>query len=425
MAEAGRGKVWSRRAALAAGGLTLAGGATFMALRKADHGGRHDAYFLALTAALQQARIAHPVLVIDKTRLDHNIRAVRAIVGPSGRALRVVVKSLPSPQLFDTVASGMGTNRFMVFNGAMLDILGAREGADLLLGKPLPAVQFAEFVERAGPEMATKVQWLIDTPERLKQYAGIASARGMKLRTNLELDVGLHRGGFGDPQALATAVDLAKELENVSISGLMGYDAHVPKMSDPDVAYAASQKIYASSIDVLREKLRVDPATLTLNGAGSPTFVRHAKGSAANELSVGSAFVKPIDFDLDSLAQLAPASFIATPVIKAQATALPGAEWLSGPLNLYDPNSARAFFIYGGHWLATPVSPPGLQYNSLYGRSSNQEMLNGSKRVILRPDDYVFLRPNQSEAVFLQFGDIAVFDGEKISGFWPSFPVSA
>ena len=41
------------------------------------------------------------------------------------------------------------------------------------------------------------------------------------------------------------------------------------------------------------------------------------------------------------------------------------------------------------------------------------------------PDDYVFLRPNQSEAVFLQFGDIALFDGEKITGVWPTFPVSA
>ena len=77
-----------------------------------------------------------------------------------------------------------------------------------------------------------------------------------------------------------------------------------------------------------------------------------------------------MDFDLDSLSPLPPASYNATPAIKAQPTALLGAEWLAGPMSLYDPNSANSYFIYGGHWLATPVSPPGLQYNSLYGRLS-------------------------------------------------------
>ena len=75
--------------------------------------------------------------------------------------------------------------------------------------------------------------------------------------------------------------------------------------------------------------------------------------------------------------------------------------------------------------LATPLSPPGLEFSTLFGRSSNQELLTGSDKVTLKPDDYVFLRPTQSEALFLQFGDIALFDGEKITGCWPTFAVSA
>ena len=141
--------------------------------------------------------------------------------------------------------------------------------------------------------------------------------------------------------------------------------------------------------------------------------------------ALGSAFVKPADFDLDTLAHHRPASFIATPVIKTGRTELPGSEWLTGPMSFMDPNTARAFFIYGGHWLATPVSPPGLQFSSLYGRSSNQEMLTGSTHVALKPNDHVFFRPNQSEAVFLQFGDIAVYDGQNIAEMWPTLPISA
>ncbi|WP_067108252.1 alanine racemase [Sphingopyxis granuli] len=425
MAEAGRTRRWTRRAAIVGGGAVVLGGAAVLASRKGDHGGAHDRYFLALSAALRKAGIAHPVLVVDQQRLDRNIAAARATLKPAGLPLRVVVKSLPATGLIDHVARGLATNRFMVFNGAMLDSMAGRADADLLLGKPLPAMEYAEFVDRAGAEAAGRVQWLIDTPARLRQYAEIAAARGAKLRANMEIDVGLHRGGFADGRTLAEAVELARTFSHVAVGGLMGYDAHVPKMSDPDAAYAASQKLYRTAIGVLRDKLGVDPATLTLNGAGSPTYARHAQGTVANEVSVGSAFVKPVDFDLASLARHVPASFIATPVIKAGRMELPGNEWLTGPLTFMDPNAARAFFIYGGHWLATPVSPPGLQFSDLYGRSSNQEMLTGSTRVALKPDDHVFFRPNQSEAVFLQFGDIALFDGEAISGFWPTFPVSA
>ena len=32
------------------------------------------------------------------------------------------------------------------------------------------------------------------------------------------------------------------------------------------------------------------------------------------------------------------------------------------------------------------------------------------------------MRPTESEGVFLQFGDIAVYDGGEISGWWPTFP---
>jgi D-serine deaminase-like pyridoxal phosphate-dependent protein len=425
MAEATKMRRWTRRAAIVGGGLAVAGGVGVLASRKSDHGGAHDRYFANLSAALRKAGIAHPVLVIDQARLDRNIAAARATLKPKGLPLRVVVKSLPAAGLVDHVARDMATNRFMVFNGAMLEIMAARPDADLLLGKPLPEAEFAGLVDKIGVEAGSRIQWLIDTPARLSQYAAIAAARSMALRTNMEINVGLHRGGFPDGKALAAAVDLARTLPHVIVGGLMGYDAHVPKMSDPDEAYAASQKLYRSATAVLREKLGVDPATLTLNGAGSPTYARHAQGTAANEVSVGSAFVKPVDFDLQSLARHVPASFIATPVIKSGRMELPGNEWLTGPLTFMDPNAARAFFIYGGHWLATPVSPPGLQYSDLYGRSSNQEMLTGSTSVALQPDDHVFFRPNQSEAIFLQFGDIVLFDGETIEGSWPTFPVSA
>jgi D-serine deaminase-like pyridoxal phosphate-dependent protein len=132
----------------------------------------------------------------------------------------------------------------------------------------------------------------------------------------------------------------------------------------------------------------------------------------------------PTDFDLPTLSDHRPAAFIATPVLKLLAsTRIPGAPGLGRLQALWNPNRARTAFIYGGNWPATPVSPAGLSDNPVYGRSSNQEMLNFADGLDLAEGDRVFLRPHQSESVFLQFGDLAVFDPTRgaITDRWPVF----
>ena len=69
-----------------------------------------------------------------------------------------------------------------------------------------------------------------------------------------------------------------------------------------------------------------------------------------------------------------------------------------------------------------PVSPPGLRFSTIWG---GRGMLEGSARVALAQDDFVFLRPTESEGVFLQFGDILVYDGQEIATRWPTFPIHA
>lgn len=415
----------SRRSLIVGGGALVLGGIGTMLARPAERGRMHDAYFARLSAALKRAGPMRPMLVIDRARLLANIAAIRKSTSAAKLPLRVVAKSLPAPQLLQAIMTAMETDRLMVFSAEMLrQLMPLHPAADYLLGKPLPVSEFIRISENAADDPGPRTQWLIDTPQRLAQYIEAAKAGGIQLRANFEIDIGLHRGGFADPKMLAEALRMA-QAARVQVAGLMGYDPHVPKMPSPDKAWAGSQRAYAEMIAVVKSA-GLNPAALTLNSAGSPTFRRHCAGTVANEVSVGSAFVKPGDFDYPDLADLLPAAFIVTPVIKAsQDQALPGVEALSGAMHWWDRNTQRGFFIHGGHWLAKPVSPPGLQYSKLFGRSSNQELLTGSRLVDLQPDDHVFLRPDQSEALFLQFGDIAVFDGQQIDETWPTLPISA
>lgn len=100
--------------------------------------------------------------------------------------------------------------------------------------------------------------------------------------------------------------------------------------------------------------------------------------------------------------------------------------WVLDPLKRFlNPNLDRSIFIHGGYWKAKPVDPPGLNYNPTYGRSSNQEVLTGGPQTDIQPDDHVFLRPTQSEAVLMQFGDIAIYDKGTIVDMWSPFATSA
>lgn len=413
-------------------GLTaLAGGAAAFALRPAETGAPHGAFFTRLGKALREAGLSQPTLVIDRERLHANAKQVRANLD-RGLALRLVNKSLPSLPLLDEVARLTGTQRQMVFNLPYLRLLAEqRPDSDVLLGKPFPVAAAAQLLAqppRSGFDASKQVQWLVDSPTRLAQYRDLARGQRLPLRINLEIDVGLHRGGVPDEATLQQVIALLHEEPLLRCSGLMGYDAHTEKIPDIGDTRAAARahvlQTYGARLKALQASglMPVD-GQLTLNTGGSPTYRLHRAGGPANEVAVGSAFVKPTDFDTPLLADLQSAAWIATPVLKVQHFMAPnGVEPLGQAAQWWDRNQRTAHFIHGGHWLAHPESPAGLQASGLIGQSSNQQLFLGSGRQGLQPDDLVFFRPTQSEAVLQQFGDIAVVEGDRVVAMWPVFP---
>jgi D-serine deaminase-like pyridoxal phosphate-dependent protein len=423
-----------RRAVLAA---AIAAPVAYMAVtRPKSKGGAHDEYFVALQSALQKANLYRPTLVIDRERLNANVGKLKSHL-PRNKHYRCVAKSLPSLPLLREIRAATGTDRLMVFHQPHLNLIAAKmPDAQMLLGKPMPVGAASRFFDALQPgafDPARQMEWLIDTPQRLAEYRELAKTRSgaTPMRLNLELDVGLHRGGFRSARDVAEAIRAIRQDSTVAFSGFMGYEPHAAKtpgfLGGPTKAIAKAMAFYAECVAAAKEVIGAsfEPDALTLNSGGSNTYAYYDESAPCNELAVGSALVKPTDFDTAGLADHVPAAFIATPVLKAlDKTEIPGLESLAGLLRAWDPNTARTYFIYGGYWYATPESPPGLQRNAIFGHSTNQEMLNGSASMQLAVGDFVFLRPHQSESVFLQFGDIAVYERGEIVDFWPVFPES-
>lgn len=428
--------MWSRRQWLLGAGAL---GVGTLLIKPDDHGQPHTAYFRQLQHLLHQQGLGQPLLMVDQVRLEANIERVRRHLAAQRLPCRLVVKSLPSLPLLQQISTRLHTHRYMVFNLAMLDTLLVHhqgQPIDILFGKPQATAAIVTWLERrqhtqplALAALLAQIQWLVDSPARLSELDALAQRLGVQLRVNLELDVGLHRGGFTSVGAFAQALDRVLGIAHLRFAGVMAYDAHVAKM--PNVA-GMQQRAWAVVQDTLQQvkahcvQRDLDLDQLTFNSGGSPTYQRHAKHTEASEVAMGSAFVQPVDFD-DTVMDHQPACWIATPVLKQVNPALiPALEWAASMRQWWDPNLAQGVFIHGGQWLARSESPQGLQRSGLYGVSSNQELWLGSVAQQLKVNDWVFFRPTQSEAVFLQFAEVFSYHSATATlTRWSVFPASA
>ncbi len=369
------------------------------------------AYLKTLSETLQAYGVDKPVVVVDLDRLDANC-ALATRGTDAGLNRRLVAKSLPCLPLLDHIRGLIPASGLMTFSEPMLlALLLAEPDTDYLIGKPLPVSSAARvLIER--PVAAERVQWLIDTPERLQAYLALAADTQLPLRLSLELDIGLHRGGLQPDQVHDVARQIAAH-PHARLAGVMGYEAHLAKLP----GFLRKRAVLRSAAAFGRAVAGLPNAGvgLCLNTGGSLTYQSYTAGGAANEVAFGSVLVKPSDFDHTTTQEFLPAAFIATPILKTMpGNSLPGLDFL--PRNKVD------LAVFGGHFLAQPVFPDGFRYSNVFGRSSNQEVWTGPRSAAVRAADIALLRPTQSEAVLNQFGRILAVRGGKVVDEWQCLP---
>ncbi|CCK76898.1 Hypothetical protein OLEAN_C27220 [Oleispira antarctica RB-8] len=399
-------------------------------------------YFHNMSLALKDAGAFRPTLVIDKTRLNENLDHLSTVI-QSGFDYRIVAKSLPSIPLLKYIMQRSGSNRLMSFHLPFLfHVVKHLPHADVLLGKPMSVAAARQFyqwhqsLDVSSFEPKQQLHWLVDSVERLQQYQALAKELNCSLNINLEIDVGLHRGGFSaDKEEQRTEFNIALEIlttdKDLTLTGLMGYEAHASKMpkliGGTEKAFKLAMQSYQTCLQCVVNIFGQDFCDgLILNAGGSSTYpLYNKKNNQTNfitEIATASALVKPTDFDVHTLEHHKPACFIATPILKLISNPeIPMVKRLSKCLRTLGFLPRQACFIYGGNWLASPCFPEGSKRAHFFGHSSNQEMYELKDDHKVKMDDFLFFRPSQSEAVFLQFGKIAIYEKGKIIGWWPIF----
>jgi len=392
-----------------------------------------ESYFQRVSQALANAGAHRPTLVVDKKHLDQNLESLMQVIN-RGFDYRIVAKSLPSVPMLKYIMRRSGSQRLMSFHlPFLLHVAEHLPASDILLGKPMPVESARQFYQWHSQQSESpfkpeqQLQWLVDSNARLQQYRKLAEELNVVLNINLEIDVGLHRGGFDNAEDFSQALKALKSSDHIRLSGLMGYEAHISKipglLGGHKKAFKGAMDIYQGFVDQIKAEFGEQILSeLTLNTGGSSTYPLYEKPGLVNEIATASALVKPTDFDVFTLEHHLPAAFIATPVLKlVKDPEFPGAKGLSKFLHKVGLLPRKACFIYGGNWLAKPCYPAEAKRSNILGHSSNQEMYELHKDNPIAMDDFMFFRPTQSEAVFLQFGEIAVYDDGKIVDWWSVF----
>jgi D-serine deaminase-like pyridoxal phosphate-dependent protein len=366
--------------------------------RPTDMGAGHSTLFSGYQTVLKQGFPGKNIAFLDRDRLNANLEAIRAKVHPS-IALRLVSKSLPSLPLLSYLMEKLGTDKLMVFSEPYLERVLERFGTsvDILLGKPLPADAAARLMARFD---CSRVCWLIDSEARLESYEKL---QGPARKICVEVDVGLKRGGFKNPEELHALLKQLNPAQSI-FGGLMGYDGHVghslPVLTSADKEFAEVLKRYKGFLEKV-------PSGLIQNSGGSNTFWRYSEaGMPVNEIALGSAFVVPSHFSELEKHGLKAALFLAAPVLKKLAPELPFIPAAGRWLALWDINFANHFFLLGGGWPADVVSPSGLKRHFLWDSGDrvqnllpNQPLVVGSSSVGLEEGDLVFFRPWEGDAL--------------------------
>lgn len=209
-------------------------------------------YFQQLTQDLKQQGTGAPQLILDVKTYQHNLDYVQSKLSVQLKP-RLVVKSLTSILLLKLASQKLNTQRFMVFHlPHIAEILQAFDQADILLGKPMP-IRAVELFYQSTTQQNIHIQWLIDDVARLQQYLQFAQQFNLSLNINIEIDVGLHRGGVQNSQQFVALLQLIQQhSRHLKLAGLMGYDAHVAKLpkiiKSPEKSYQQYKAIITAAI---------------------------------------------------------------------------------------------------------------------------------------------------------------------------------
>lgn len=236
-----------------------------------------------------------PALLVDLDALDHNAGLMASRCREAGIAWRPHVKACKTPQIAQRLldAGAVGVTCAKVSEA---EAMAAGGIGDILIANEI----VGEFKTARAARLARDATLAVaaDSEVNLRQLSAAAEAAGSTIEVLIDIDVGLHRCGVAPEDAPALA-QLALDLPNLELRGLMGYEGHVMHLEPEE-----KERETAASASILARARRACEATgiriahASGGGSGNYRFVlQHDPREAWTELQAGGAVLMDLAYE--------------------------------------------------------------------------------------------------------------------------------
>jgi D-serine deaminase-like pyridoxal phosphate-dependent protein len=222
-----------------------------------------------------------PCLVVDLDAMERNIRRIMEYCGGHGVAWRPHAKSYKSSAIARKVvdAGAIGVTCAKLGEAEVIAQAGVR---DLLIANPIVGRtkldRLAALARQADPIA------VVDHPEHVRGLAAVAADHAVRIRTMIEVDIGMQRCGTAPGRP---AVELAHRIAAqppLEFAGIMGWEGHLVTVAD---AAEKSRRISAA-VQLLRD------TRSELERAGLPCPIVSAGGTGSLQVTARLGIITEI-----------------------------------------------------------------------------------------------------------------------------------
>ena len=376
-------------------------------LRPKDKGAPYSPYFQAIRNAIGVGSQPRAFVDLDVFALN----AKQVLSDSAGKDLRLVSKSFSSIALLQKAMELGKTNKILLFGTEIASLLLTRLGSGFqgLYGHPI-ATSAIEQIISTQPQAAAQIIFLVDSTIQLGELIVLAEKYNTPLQIALDIDVGLHRGGFDEVGDIEKAADMiATNPTFLLFRGFLGYEGQVtvvPTTFLQELVFKSAMSTFKEKVDVFfarQASLKVPGLLMSAGGSISAYMFNKFGIDYVNEISVGSAFTLPSNFDALASRGYQSALFFSSPVIRMRRGKIPFLESLTYVLSWYNVNWKNMFCSMDGKIYNNPISPAGLSYYPLMdasdGFSGRQKLVASSDSTHLQLGDSVFFRAEEAGLV--------------------------
>lgn len=240
----------------------------------------------AMSVGAPLSELETPALLVDLDVLDANIARMAGLFREHGVGWRPHTKAIKIPAIAYKLLAA-GAHGVTVAKLSEAEIMAAAGIRDILITGPVvgkrKAARLANLAKQADPIA------VVDCVEHVDLLDAAGREYGVKIRTVIEVDLGLKRCGT---QPGAPSVALAKEVnsrENLKFEGMMAWEGHALRIQDQDEKRSTVEEAVTKLLDTARDcrAAGLDVNIISCGGTGTYPFSAAVHGITEIEAGGG------------------------------------------------------------------------------------------------------------------------------------------